>query len=276
MNISAVFIFSIVISVTAGFSNLGRNKVEKRFPLAFQLESDRRNFFTAVGSAIALSTLSTSPAHAIGGGLKKVNAKLLQYGVPIINELPSGFSPLAEIWGKGKNRDPLLVSFVHPIDWVVTLPSQDVNGEDGTIQAGEYAKGDTATFFVYSDEGKVDNISEQPKELFQKAIIKSISQKGDNVYQNFKVTKLTPRTIDGQDYMLCDFKYQLLTGAGFEVDRIGIASITSVGNNVELLWTASTAQRYKKTQDSLRTIADSFRCYSDGLELAKLAYTYEQ
>ena len=38
---------------------------------------------------------------------------------------------------------------------VVTLPSQDVNGEDGTIQAGEYAKGDTATLYVYQDEGKV-------------------------------------------------------------------------------------------------------------------------
>ena len=38
----------------------------------------------------------------------------------------------------------------------MTLPSQDVNGEDGTIQAGEYAKGDTATLFVYQEEGKID------------------------------------------------------------------------------------------------------------------------
>lgn len=275
MNKFGLLIFLSGMSLTVAFSNVSRNKVEDRIPLAFTLSCDRRNFFTAVGSALTITTLYPKPAHALGGGLKKVNAKLLQYGVPTIRELPSGFSPLAEIWGIGKNRDPLLVSFVHPIDWVVTLPSQDVNGEDGTIQAGEYAKGDTATFFVYSDEGKVDNISEQPKELFQKAIIKSISQKGDNVYQNFKVTKMTPRTIDGQDYMLCDFKYQLLTGAGFEVDRIGIASITSVGRNVELLWTASTAQRYKKTQDSLRTIADSFRCYSEGLDFAKLSYAYE-
>lgn len=37
----------------------------------------------------------------------------------------------------------------------MTLPSQDVNGEDGTVQAGEYAKGDTATFFVVPGEGKV-------------------------------------------------------------------------------------------------------------------------
>ena len=30
-----------------------------------------------------------------------------------------------------------------------------MNSEDGTVQAGEYAKGDTATFFVYDGEGSV-------------------------------------------------------------------------------------------------------------------------
>lgn len=30
-----------------------------------------------------------------------------------------------------------------------------MNGEAGTIQAGEYAKGDTATFFLVPGEGKV-------------------------------------------------------------------------------------------------------------------------
>ena len=84
------------------------------------------------------------------------NASTHRYGVATIDKVPDGFSPLAEVWGKGRNRDPLLVSFLHPIDWVVTLPSQDVNGEDGTIQAGEYARGDTATFFVYAEGGKVD------------------------------------------------------------------------------------------------------------------------
>jgi len=78
-----------------------------------------------------------------------------RYGLPTIAKVPNNFVPLVEIWGKGKNREPFLVQFSHPIDWVVSLPSQDVNGEDGTIQAGEYAKGDTATFFVYNDPGKV-------------------------------------------------------------------------------------------------------------------------
>ncbi len=72
--------------------------------------------------------------------------------------------------------------------------------------------------------------------------------------------------------MICDFKYSLLTGAGFEVDRVGVASVTSVGNDVELLWSASTRQRYRKTEEQLRTIAGSFRCYADGLDMAKIEY----
>lgn len=240
------------------------------------MSDDRRSFLSKAAGVTAAAAFglvqAPGPAEAFGGTLKKVNAVLAQYGVPTMDKPPDGFSPLAEVWGKGKNRDPLLVSFVHPVDWVVTLPSQDMNGEDGTIQAGEYAKGDTATFYVYAEGGKVDNIAEQPKDLFQTALIKSISQKGSNIYQNFKVTKLNPKNINGQDYMICDFKYTLLTGAGFEVDRIGVASVTSVGNNVEVLWTASTTQRYKKTETQLRTIADSFRCYADGLDMAKLEY----
>ena len=117
-------------------------------------------------------------------------------------------------------------------------------------------------------------IAEAPKELFRKALIKSISQKGDNVYQDFKVTRLVPQKVNGQDYMICDFKYVLLTGAGFEVDRVGVASVTSVGDSVEVLWTASTRQRFKKTETQLRTIADSFRCYSGGLEMTKIDYAF--
>lgn len=241
------------------------------------ISDDSRRSFLQNAASIAVAGISLlqspTPALALGGGLKKVNAKLQAYGVPPIANLPDGFSPLAEIWGRGKNRDPLLVSFVHPLDWVVTVPSQDVNGEDGTIQAGEYAKGDTATFFVYMDRGKVENIASQSKDLFEDALIKSISQKGSNIYQNFKVTKLVPKTVDGQEYMICDFKYTLLTGAGFEVDRQGVASVTSVGgNSVQVLWTASTAIRWKKTEQQLRTIADSFRCYAGGLEGSKVEY----
>ena len=84
--------------------------------------------------------------------------------------------------------------------------------------------------------------------------------------------KITPKQENGQDYMICDFKYELLTGAGFEVDRIGVASVTSTGTAVEVLWTASTRQRFKKTEPQLRNIADSFRCYSGGLDSTKVLY----
>ena len=220
-----------------------------------------------------------------------------------MSNVPSGYSALAEIYGKGANRSPLLVAFGFPIDWVVTLPSQDVNGEDGTIQAGEYAKGDTATFFVVPNEGKVEvrsvdaihnsskmsllkfvpcsyfcvqytttthqNIQEKDAAFFKSALIAAISQKSNNVYQDFKVTKIEPYTVDNGKYMLVDFKYTLLTGAGFEVERKGVASVTSAGNGVELLWAASIAARYKnKTEGQLRSIVQTFRCYGDGLNFS--------
>lgn len=130
----------------------------------------------------------------------------------------------------------------------------------------------TATLYVYQDDGKVDGVNEQPKSFFEKVLIKSISQKGNNIYQNFKVTKIVPKLENGQEYTVVDFKYELLTGAGFEVDRIGVASITSTGTAVEVLWSASTRQRYKKTELQLREIADSFRCYSGGLDMTKIKY----
>ena len=88
------------------------------------------------------------------------------------------------------------------------------------------------------------NIAEEPKSFFEKAIIKAISQKGDNMYQSFKVIKTEPVERDGQQYVLVDFKYELLTGAGFTVDRRGVASVTSQGKAVEVLWTATISQRY--------------------------------
>jgi len=260
---------------TAFVATSSRTPTTTTTQLSMQQDS-RRAFLARVAAtttaALALTTTTTTqPALALGGGIKKINTKLLGYGLPPFSDLPDGFSPLAELYGKASNRFPILVRFCHPFDWIVVLPSIDQNGEDGTIQAGEYAKGDSATFFVYNKPGNVPNIASQPKDFFQEALIKAISQKGDNVYQNFKITKIDSfKTTEykDQEYVLVDFKYELLTGAGFEVDRIGVASITSSGDAVELLWAASTRQRYKKTESTLRNIVGSFRCYTDGLKLS--------
>lgn len=92
----------------------------------------------------------------------------------------------------------------------------------------------------------LQNIASKPKTFFEEVLIKAISQKGSNVYQNFKVTKVVPQTgpeYGGKEYVICDFRYELLTGAGFEVDRRGVAAITSEGKAVEVLWTATIRQR---------------------------------
>ena len=118
--------------------------------------SSRRSFLTSqaaasFGIATALvNGISVETASAFGG-VDRVNNQLKGYGLPTISGVPDGFSPLLELYGKGKNRTPLLVQFAHPSEWVVTLPSQDVNGEDGTIQAGQYSAGDTATLYVMQD-----------------------------------------------------------------------------------------------------------------------------
>lgn len=233
----------------------------------------RRGLIDDVATAtVAIAGASSAwirPSPAMAYGLGKANDKLSSYGLPGLSNVPNGWSALAEIYGKGANRSPLLVAFGFPLDWVVTLPSQDVNGEDGTIQAGEYAKGDTATFFVVPNQGKVENIHDKDKGFFKSALIAAISQKGSNIYQDFKVTKVEPVITDNVKYMLVNFKYTLLTGAGFEVERTGVASVTSVGDGVQLLWTASIAARYKnKTEGQLKSIVESFRCYADGLNFS--------
>ena len=234
-----------------------------------QPSANRRDFLAQVATVTAAVTLSGStlapqPANAVGG-MNKVNAKLKGYGLPTVGKVADGMTPILEIYGKGKNRFPILITFNHPLSWVITLPSNDVNGEDGTIQVGDYAKGDTATLYVYEEKGHVD--TPLSKDMVENVLTKCISQKGDNMYENFKVTKLDSMTVDGQTYMLADFKYSLLTGAGFVVDRKGVASLTSEGAAVEALWAASTAIRYKKTEQALRDIVSSFRCYTQGIKV---------
>jgi hypothetical protein len=289
MNKQILLLAFLMLGEIEGFSVTGKFQGKSMEVISSDsanvVESSRRSFFsqsTATVSATILGSLSWGiypnlPASAAVSGATKVNAKLAGFGLPLMTKVPDGFSPLLEIYGKGKNRFPLLVTFAHPLAWVVTTPSNTVNGEDGTVQAGDYGKGDTATFFVFEEPGHIDDITSQPKSLFEETLQKAIGQRGSNMYQNFKVTKLEPLTTpDGQKYMIVDFKYQLLTGAGFEVDRKGVASVTSEGKAVEVLWAASTAPRWKKLEDTLRDIVATFRCYSKGINFSDELMVYAE
>lgn len=252
------------------------NAVQKRKLCSTSLSMSRNSVSSRKAFATKIASISSAaifgaiqPAFGLfGAGVDKANAKLNSYGLPPLTSIPDGFTPLVEIYGKASNRETLLVEFLYPVDWVTVLPNIDSNGEEGSIQAGQYSAGDTATLFL--TPGKVEDVTTQPKSFFQDIIIKAISRKGDNVYQNFKIMKIEPITGEYKDqkYAIVDFKYELLTGAGFTVDRNGVASVTSEGSNTEVLWTASTRQRYKKTEKNLRVIANSFRCFSDGIQFS--------
>ena len=62
-------------------------------------------------------------------------------------------------------------------------------------------------------------------------------------------------------YYVVEYTYELITGAGFEIARRGVGSVTSVGKSVEAMITASTDIRFKKVESQLNEIAASFRVY---------------
>lgn len=129
--------------------------------------SSRRTFLQRVSTVSAAATTGLlgvpTPSLAVTGA-KKCNAKLAGYGLPPVPQI-DGLTPLVEIYGKGANRFPLLVTFSYPFDWVVSVPNNNGNGEDGTIQAGEYAKGDSATLFVNPSLGNVKVSAEKRNEF---------------------------------------------------------------------------------------------------------------
>lgn len=144
-----VHLFSVIAALLVGQSHA--------LSMTANSADSRRTFLQKVSTAsVAAATgLTSMPTASLAvTGEKKVNAKLLGYGLPPQPSI-SGLTPLCDIYGKGANRFPLLVTFQYPFDWVVVTPSNNANGEDGTIQAGEYAKGDTATLYVNSEMGNV-------------------------------------------------------------------------------------------------------------------------
>merc|ERR1711988_1363256 len=88
------------------------------------------------------------------------------------------------------------------------------------------------------------------------------SQMTSDVYEDVKVKKLTPVTqADGTKMMYLDYSYNLLTRAGFNVPRRGVASAMEASGAVVGLVTTTTAERYKDLEPSLRSAAESFRAY---------------
>ena len=202
----------------------------------------------ALGWAAGAAAGVVLPRPAAAADLNSWNKKLDKLGLPPLDKIPGGFSP---VLSSVNQEQSLFVEFLRPDGWLVVKPSVNTNGEDGTVSAGDYGKGDSAALYVSDLRPATD------KAYYAKLLKGGIAQKGGGeLYQEFKVRKVTPGAPT-----TVDFSYELLTGAGFIVERRGVAAVTDVNGKSQALLAVTTSARFKGLEPKLRTIADSFRCY---------------
>jgi len=103
--------------------------------------TSRRRFVAGAAGAVVAAPL----AGANAADVNKLNRKLDKLGLPPVDKLPDGFSP---VLSSVNQEQSLFVQFVRPNDWLVVQPSVNTNGEDGTVSAGNYGKGDSSSLFV--------------------------------------------------------------------------------------------------------------------------------
>ena len=229
--------------------------------------------YNGMKSLLAIASVATvisqKPANAIGGGnLEEVNVKLADYGLPPMLFVPPGFAPVVSEFGRGNAKDvipknPIVVQFSAPKLWVVEKTTVNNNGESGKIAANDYIKGDSAYLFIVPlSEAGGAKLSIDSKQLYQKILLKATNQKGD-VTEAFKINQIKPGVVgvDGQNYFIVDFEYKINTEAGFLISRKGVASLTSVGSDIQALISVTTDKRYKTLEENIRDIAASFRVY---------------
>ncbi|CAM9442021.1 unnamed protein product [Ascophyllum nodosum] len=235
--------------------------------------STRSEALGVVGAALLGAVVVTggaaSPASA--ASTADANKKLSSFDLPPVVNAPNGFNTLVEGYGMdaglkntlgSSNRDPFLVTWNYPKGWIVNRPNTDTNKEAGTVSTGDYGRGDSAALFV-ANKSLVGGNSLSNKESVEGVIKKALAQKGDNQFQSFKLKSVKEGATDyaGNKYYIADFQYELLTGAGFIVERKGVASVAEVGNNVAAVVGATTASRAKSVKAQLQEIANSFRAY---------------
>ncbi|CAM9371803.1 unnamed protein product [Scytosiphon promiscuus] len=239
----------------------------------------RSDALSRVGAALlgAVVVGTSTPLPASAGSIAEANKRLSQFNLPPVVDVPSGFNTLLEGYGKdgelnknslgSSNREPILVTWNYPKGWVVQRPNTDTNKEAGTVSTGDYGRGDSAGLFV-APKSLMGGSNLSNKEAMEGVVKKALSQKGDNQFQSFKLKSVKEGATDfaGNKYYIADFQYELLTGAGFTVERKGVASVAQVGNSVTAVVGATTANRSKTVKPQLQEIANSFRVYEGKYE----------
>jgi len=209
---------------------------------------------------------------------KDCNNQLAAYGLPQMEKVPGGFKPLlipvggtvgANIDGskvvesigslltKGglKRGERVLLNFVYPSAWIVSVPTSTGNGESGTVSANNYVKGDSAVVCALPLEEDED-IESQDKTYFQDLMTQAVPA---NLWQNFKLVKKTPAGEQGgQEMVDIEYRYDLIT-SGPIIGRHGFARIVHTGGNAVAMGATTSDTRFKGQKEALITAAKSFR-----------------
>jgi hypothetical protein len=222
--------------------------------------SGRRAFGASMAGALASLSLAR-PALAVDRGT--FGSVMAGYGIVDTKFCPDGFSPIIEFVGKAvSGMEPLLVTYNSPQGWLLVRPNIDRNGEDGTVSSGDYGKGDSASVFIGRALKPGETLADRA--VLDDIVYAGVTQKGASQVQGYKLGKVT--LLPGktaQPYYIFDYKYTLITGAGFEVARKGYGSITAVGTkNTQAVLAATVDARLKKTGPQLQEVASSFRAYN--------------
>jgi len=237
---------------------------------------------TAAASLALLAETKTVDAAGLATGYslseKDCNSQLAAYGLPQMDKVPSGFKPLllpvggtvgANIDGSkviesigslltkgGLGRgERVLLNFVYPSAWIISVPTSTGNGESGTVSANNYVKGDSAVVCALPlDED--EEIADKDKVYFQDLMTQSVPA---NLWQNFKLVKKTPAGEQaGQEVVDIEYRYDLIT-SGPIIGRHGFARVIHTGGNAVALGATTSDTRFKGQKDALITAAKSFR-----------------
>lgn len=223
----------------------------------------------AVASASAGSApLVLAPSAALAKSYEEAKTELLGFGVSnLIADKPpqNGWKVVVQAIGLAEDSDlarmklggERQVLYFHvPNLWIVTIPNLDFNGAAGTVQANDFGKGDSACLFV--DVNFKGKLAEMTKMDFQDKMFKALTQKGKNFIELLKVTKV--KDGDRPNTKIVEYEYEIESGAGFALNRNGIAAFTQVGKrgSLQTFWTGTTTPRWDYLKKDLEDIVQSF------------------
>jgi len=233
--------------------------------------SSRAELFRGLaGSGLAGLSGLAAPAPVLAKGKAEAGQELSSYGLAELSpteEPPFGWNWNIEPIGLttqayyGKFRlgsEPRILRFLCPASWVVSRPNIDFNGAAGTVQVNDYARGDSATLFV--DGANTGKIQDFKKEDFNREIYKALTQKGTNFIQDINIDKVMDGDVPG--YKIVEYSYEIYSGAGFTINRSGIASLSQAADTeaLEIFWAGVVSGRWQDMGKDLTKIVRSFRC----------------